>query len=173
MLSPLKHILTHSYKDGMVLFLNSHPESFPEAIQLAITNDQPYSWRAAWLLWSCLDQYGERCKIHINEIIESIPSKQDGHQRELLKILFELPLSEDQEGIVYNLCVNLWESIDKKPSIRYTAFRFMIKIAQKHHDLMREIHFLTEKHYLESLSPGVKKGIHKLLQSYGFIQFNK
>lgn len=165
LLSQLKHTLTNEYKERMIAFLNDHPESFQEAIELAIIDDQPYSWRSAWLLWSCLDKFGTQCQVYTDAIIKSIPSKADGHQRELLKILFELPLNETQEGILYDLCINLWLGIHKKPSIRYTAFRFLVKIATKHPDLIREIHYLTENKYLESLSPGVKKGVGKLLNT--------
>lgn len=50
----LEHILTNSYKADMISYLKSHPEDFDEAIKLAIADKQPYSWRAAWLLWSCM-----------------------------------------------------------------------------------------------------------------------
>jgi len=165
MLSPLKHILTHEYKDGMIVFLNTHPAYVIEAIELAIKDEQPYSWRSAWLLWSCMDKYHLICQEHTDAIINSIPSKSDGHQRELLKILYVLNLNDDQEGLVYDMCVRLWEDIQKKPSIRYTAYRFLIKIAQKHPDLLNEIKYLTEKQYIETLSPGIKKGIYKLIQT--------
>jgi hypothetical protein len=36
----------------LISYLSAHPEYFEEAITLAISDKQPYSWRAAWLLWS-------------------------------------------------------------------------------------------------------------------------
>ena len=62
----LEHILTNSYKADMISYMKSHPEDFEEAIKLAITDKQPYSWRAAWLLWSCMDKNDQR----INKYIE-------------------------------------------------------------------------------------------------------
>ena len=52
----------------------------------------------------------------------------------------------------------------KKPSIRYTAFRFLVKITDKHPELRKELNFLLEPRYFETLSPGVKKGVYKMLK---------
>ncbi len=165
MLTPLEETLTTLYKDGMVTFLNKHPEYFEEAIQLAITDKQPYSWRSAWLLWSVMTKNDPRFDKYIPSILESIKNKQDGHQRELLKILYLLEINEEHEGYLFDLCISLWENIQKKPSIRYTAFRFLVKITKKHPELRKEIDFLLEPRYFETLSPGVKKGVFKMLKN--------
>ena len=36
----------------MIAYMETHPEAYEEAVQLAISDKQPYAWRAAWLLWS-------------------------------------------------------------------------------------------------------------------------
>jgi hypothetical protein len=43
--SPLEEKLLNSYKDEMISFMDTHPEFFKEAIELAIADKQPYSWR--------------------------------------------------------------------------------------------------------------------------------
>lgn len=60
MASALENKLISTYKDEMILFLNNHPEYFNEAIQLAISDKQPFSWRAAFLLWSCIADNDKR-----------------------------------------------------------------------------------------------------------------
>ena len=159
----LEHILLNSYKDGMISFMNAHPEVYDEAVQLAISDKQPYAWRAAWLLWSCIKKNDKRIRKHIKEIVKAVPTKNDGHQRELIKILHQLELSERHESILFNICMNVWGQIGKTPSVRVTAFRFILKMAKKHPDLLNEIIYLTEDHYLESLSPGVKRSVQKLI----------
>ena len=71
----------------MIAYMETHPEAYEEAVQLAISDKQPYAWRAAWLLWSCLEENDRRVQKHVKEIVKSVKSKNDGHQRELLKIL--------------------------------------------------------------------------------------
>jgi hypothetical protein len=155
----LEDILTTQYKKEMISFLNSHPEYFDEAIELAMSEKQPYSWRAAWLLWSCIEENDHRIKVYVDKILNSLKTKQDGHQRELIKILSIMELNEEQEGHLFNLCMELWEKINKRPSVRYIAFKFIIKTALKHPDLCNEIRFLIQDHYMESLSPGIKRSI--------------
>ncbi|HET56230.1 MAG TPA: hypothetical protein ENN33_13585 [Ignavibacteria bacterium] len=60
----------------------------------------------------------KRIRKNIDKILTVLPSKQDGHQRELIKILLQMKLNEEQEGKLFNICMTLWEGLDKKPSIR-------------------------------------------------------
>ena len=148
----------------MISFMHAHPEYFEEAIQLAISDRQPYAWRAAWLLWSCIEENDDRIKKYIRNIVDTLETKDDGHQRELLKILLKLELNEEYESILFDHCMNIWEGINKSPSVRVNALKFIIKIAKKHPELAKEITYLTEDHYLESLSPGAKNSVSKLMK---------
>jgi hypothetical protein len=127
----LEKVLMNFYKEEMILYLASHPETFEEAIHLAVTDKQSYSWRAAWLLWSCLEENDGRIKKHIPRIISCLKDKGDGHQRELLKILFIMDIDEEFEGILFDHCIRIWEKINKKPSVRYNAFKLIVKISRK------------------------------------------
>ena len=162
--SILENKLMTLYKDEMISFLKSNPEYFEEAIQLAISDKQPYSWRAAFSLWGTIEENDKRIKKHIESIVNCIQEKEDGHQRELLKILYKMEISEKYEGKIFDICMNLWEQISKNPSVRMTAFKFILKISKKHPELLEEISFLTQEQYLESLSPGVKRSIEKMME---------
>lgn len=162
--SKLEYVLTHSHKSEMISFMNAHPECYEEAVALAIGNKQPYSWRSAWLLWSCIEKNDPRIQNHIQSILDNIKNKSDGHQRELIKILFEMHLEEEQEGLLYDLCVCLWKQTDKKPSMRFTAFKCLLKIANSHPGLTNELMLLTQDKYVETLSPGVKRSILKMIK---------
>lgn len=162
--SELELKLISSYKNEMISFMETHPECFYEAIELAISDKEKLCWRSAWLLWSAMEKNDPRIRPHINKIIKVIPEKEDGHQRELLKILSKMKLNEEQEGILFNICLNLWEALGKTPSIRHIAFKFIIKTAKNYPELKSEIEFLTQQHYLETLSPGVKRSISKMVK---------
>ncbi|MCW8804009.1 MAG: hypothetical protein OQK57_06390 [Ignavibacteriaceae bacterium] len=164
--STLEHKLLNSYKDEMISFMATHPEFFEEAIELAVADKQPYSWRAAWLLWSCMEENDRRIRKYIKKIVSSIKTKDDGHQRELIKILLQMELKEEYEGILFNLCMDIWEQINKTPSVRINALKFIIKVAKKHPELSQEITFLTQDHYLESLSPGVKHSVSRMMKEF-------
>ena len=164
--SELENKLVNSYKEEMISFMETHPEYFNEAIELAISDKQPFSWRAAWLLWSCMEENDPRIKKYVSDIVNCIKSKEDGHQRELIKILLQMELNKKHEGVLFNVCMDLWEQINKTPSVRFTAMKFIIKIARKHPGLSNEITFLLQDQYLESLSPGAKRSILKMTKEF-------
>lgn len=164
MQTELEQILISTYKDGMIEYMETHPEAYEEAVQLAISDKQPFAWRAAWLLWSCMEMNDERIRKHVKEIVKSIKSKNDGHQRELLKILLLMNMDKKYEGILFNLCLELWEEINKTPSVRMTAFKFILKLVKKHPELSNEITFLLQERFLDTLSPGVRKSISKMMK---------
>ena len=164
MTSQLKSKLISSYKEEMVAFLKSQPERFTEAIELAISDDQPFAWRSAFLLSSCIEDNDTRVKKYIKPILACIKSKKDGHQRELLKILYKMQLTDKSEGIVFDICIRLWEQISKDPSVRITALKFIFKIAKQHPELLNEITPLMQDHYLELLSHGVKRSVNRMIK---------
>lgn len=163
MQSQLKNILISSHKEGMIAFLKSNPEYFNEALDLAISDDQPFAWRSAFLLGSCMKDNDIRVKKYLRSIITCLPLKSDGHQRDLLRVLYRMKLTDKNEGLVFDACIRLWEQIGKAPSVRVMAFKFIIKIAKQHPELLNEISVLMQDHYLESLSPGIKCSVRKMI----------
>ncbi len=160
----LENKLMSYYKNEMISFLKSNPEHFDEAIKLSISDKQPYSWRAAFLIWGCMEENDTRIQKHINSIVKSIKDKKDGHQRELLKIIYKMEINKKYEGRIFDICMNIWEQISKDPSVRMTALKYIIKIAKKYPELLEEIIPFTQDHYLESLSPGIKRSIEKMME---------
>lgn len=152
------------YKEDMIKFMASHPEAFEEAIRLAVENRQSLSWRAAWLLWSCMEENDARVREHVPAIIRSLQGKSDGHQRELLKILYLMEIDEFLEGALFDHCVRLWEKVHKQASVRINALKVILKLVGKHPDLAQEIAFLTEDHYVDTLSPGVQRAVRRMLK---------
>ena len=157
-----EHLLTNSHKADMIAYMESHPEDFTEAIKLAIADKQPYSWRASWLLWSCMDKNDKRVSKYLKKIIDILPERKDNQQRELLMVLQRMELNDEYEGQLFDSCTKIWEQIGKNPSLRYNALKTLVAISKKHPDLSREIKTLTESYYTDNLSDSVKKSITKL-----------
>lgn len=161
----LEKILIRRHKAEMTSFINSHPESFEELIYLSKADKQPYSWRAAWLLWSSMTKNDKRIRKHLKEMIFVLPDRKDNQNRELFKVLEQMEISEDLEGQLFNHCMSVWEKTEKQPSVRINAFKVLYKIAQKHPELATELNFVTLEHYTESLSPGVKHSLNKMIRN--------
>jgi hypothetical protein len=150
-------------KEMMLGYLDDHPELEEYTIQLAYQNLDPQSWRACWLTQLVCTKNDPRLKPHINEMIQSLIGKSDGHQRELLKVIQKADWNEDQEGYLFEQCLSICGSIEKSPSVRITAFRVLAKLIGKYPELWYEIQFIIEEDYLDTLSHGIKNGFIKEL----------
>lgn len=165
-MSDLEYILTHTHKEEMVAYVQQHPETFEELIQLALAHKNIYSWRAAWLLWDCAKPNDPRLQPYLPDFVAALKEKEDNHAREICKILYLMEIEEAVEGELFDICVEFWTKINKKPAVRLNAFKLLLKIAAKHPELRDEISFLVEDHYLEELSPGVKHSIAKMIKAF-------
>jgi hypothetical protein len=164
--SPFEELLISCYKDRMIAYMHAHPEAYDEAAKLAVTDKQPFAWRAAWLLWSCITPDDARIKKHLNKFIRYIPIAQQNQKRELLKIALSMKLSERQESRLFDVSIDLWKDISKDPSIRMMAFRMLLKITEKYPELIHEVLLLTNEHYLKTLSPGVQHSMRRVIKQF-------
>lgn len=164
MKTALERILMEAYKEEMISFMAEHPEHFDEAVRLALSDTQPLAWRAAWLLHDCMEENDARIRGHVDDIVNAIPERPDGHQRELLKILLRVNISEEYEGRLFDLCMTVWETPTKPPSARITAMKHIIGLARKYPELANEIKALTQDRHLEKLSPGARRSVIRMLR---------
>lgn len=163
--SNLEHFIISSHKADIITYMHDHPEAFNLMIELALADKQPYSWRAAWVLWSCMEKNDSRILNYLKEIIEILPQRKGNQQRELMLVLQRMELNSDDEGLLFDICAKIWEKTDQQSSVRYNAFRLMSGIADKYLELKEEIKTWTEPHYTVSLSAGVRKAISKRMKS--------
>jgi hypothetical protein len=160
----LEHILASGNKAQMISYIDAHPGDFEELIQLACADKPLYSWRAAFLLWSCMDDNDHRIQKYIKTILHILPTKNANHQREILKILLRMEISEEDEGFLFDHCISVWKKIGNRPSIRHTAFRVIARTINTHAELYYEISFLIQNQYVESLSSAAKKSIFRMIK---------
>ena len=160
----LELILARSYKADALAYMDAHPEDFKKLVEIALSNHHHTNWRAAWLAFNCMEDNDLRLQPFIGRMVVLLPQLEEGHQRELLKILFRMQLGEDHESLLFDHCVGLWESVKKSPSLRYIAFRFMMRVAEHYPELRHEILVLTQPQYVNALSPGIKNSVNKMIR---------
>jgi hypothetical protein len=115
------------------------------------------SWRSAWVVVHLMKEDDPKIKKHLTKIIKNIEGKTDGHQRELIKIVRKMNLNEDQEGLFFDVCMNIWEEVKKQPAVRYYCALFILEMARKHPEIKNELEYLTSDYYTQTLSPGIKR----------------
>ena len=149
-------------REPIIAHLKEHEEARKHFLEIILLRDE-FAWRAAWLLKgavSAQDNYDD----FIERAIKLIPDLPDGHQREILKLLEIVTINESLEGPLFDVCMRIWESPGKIPSTRMTAFLFILETVKKYPELKTELTHLTQDHYMESLSPGVKRVLEKRIK---------
>jgi hypothetical protein len=148
-------------REIMIEAVKSSETHFQEAVKIALSAKEPACWRAAWILEASVRKNDKRLEAYADQLIETIAGKADGYQRELIKLIFKIELSEEQEGRLFDICVSIWESVGKSSSVRCFAFNFISDVVSKYPELVNEVAFLTQSEYLEPLSPGIRRSVEK------------
>lgn len=148
---------TYKKNELLISHLKAHPHLFPQLIKEACNIKYDKAWRCAMLIGHLMDKNDSRILPHINSFITALANtKSDGLQRQILVILDQMNFTEDQEGILFNHCLTIWETLSKIPSTRIRAFWMMEKISTAYPELQKELQHFTTPYYTETLSPGIK-----------------
>tara|TARA_B100000683_G_scaffold147370_1_gene142843 strand:- start:361 stop:798 length:438 start_codon:yes stop_codon:yes gene_type:complete len=135
-----------------------------DRLKLALRNDKD-SWIHAWQINHTKKTELNKLEGQIKKIILAIDGKNDGHQRELLKVLLKLNLKDDQLSLLWDICLRIWLDIQKQSSVRISAYKILVFTAKKFKPLSDELIRLTEEKHVSSLSNGIKNSTYKNLLS--------
>lgn len=130
----------------------------------ALRNDIE-SWIHAWQINHVKKTELIKIQKQVDKIISAIDSKNDGHQRELLKVLLKLNLTDDQLSLLWDICLRIWLDIQKQSSVRISAYKILVNTAKKFKPLSDELVRLTEEKHITSLSNGIRNSTYKNLLS--------
>ncbi len=166
--TPFEQVLLSSYKQGMISYMHSHPEAYSEAVSLAVSDKQPFSWRAAQLLWSCIKPDDPRIRRHLKKIITYLPFAVDNQKSQLFKILLLMNIPNNLGGLVLEESINCWKDITKMASLRFRALMMLLVISKRFPELSHEISLLHNEHFFSTFSPGVKRSAKRLFREFGY-----
>lgn len=133
-----------------------------DRLKHALRNDKD-SWIHAWQINHAKKTELNKLEGQIKKIISAIDGKKDGHQRELLKVLLKLNLTDDQLSLLWDICLRIWLDIQKQSSVRISAYKILVHTAKKYKPLSDELIRLTEDKHVSSLSNGIKNSTYKNL----------
>lgn len=149
-------ILGRFQKIEMLNLINSVPNNFSKLIEYSLSDEEKFTWRAAWLINQTMEYNDIRLLEFVEKFILEIKNKKDGLQREILKIIEKMDISDDILGNLFDECVFIWKDVDKIPSVRITAFRIILNISKKYNEFVNEIEIFLGEEYSKSLSAGIK-----------------
>lgn len=141
----------------MASYLYLHLENFEQLILFVFNRNDKLSWRSAWMIFSLMPNNDVRIQPHLKQLIDYLPNAGESLQRELLKIISKMEISEEYEAFLVNHCISIWEQVNKSPSVRYHALKTVLRLTKKYPELKSEIEYLIQEHYVETLSPAIRK----------------
>jgi hypothetical protein len=151
-------------KDNYLKILKARPDYIEPLLEICKSDLNPQAWRAAWLLRHTLEQNDPRLIRHLDDIASLLRGKADGHQRELLLLFEKSELNQQLSGILFDESSRIWQAVGKKPSTRITAFKSLVRIANRYPELKQELSLLSTDHYTDTLSPGIKKMLFRIIR---------
>ncbi len=136
----------------------------PHLRAVCLSDDLKLNWRAAWILGSFPQEDLEQIFPDPEVLIACLnrPSKKDGYWREILKIIARLPLNENQEGLLYEAALKLWENLALASAVRLQALYALARVARNYPELKQEILAYQDAHYMQGISPGISNQVQKL-----------
>lgn len=155
----LEYVMKHYRKDGMMRVVAERPGAVQELADMVLGSDPYIAWRSAWLLWSSMEPDDIRVKPFVDRYLEHLPNVADNLKREIFKVLEMMNLSEKQEAILFDICVEEWKSVFKKPGVRFNAFKILVKIIHKYPEMSDFLDLLTEDQYLDTMSLTARKSL--------------
>ncbi len=81
-------------REATSTYIGRQKDAFNFLVTLMQKEEQPASWRAAWIVNHLSEKNDKRLQKPLHNIIKSIKGKEDGHQRELIKIVRKMQLNE-------------------------------------------------------------------------------
>jgi len=138
----IKQILDTSSKkkiDFLLSEIKKKPVLAEEVLSLALINEHPFSWRAAW----ALSHYSKKNKKFIEDnqdriILKLEEIKHPSQVGCLLITLNNIELDSENLGIVADVCIAMLKGEIEAGYIRMYAMEVMIKIAKQYPELSHE-----------------------------------
>ena len=155
-------VLTRCTKSQMIAAVRRHPRCFDQALHILLEGKVVYSWRAAWLLNCNMKHHDSRIRKHVDDLVKLLPHRPENEQREILKILLRMEISEDTEGLLLDHCISIWQNPSIRPAVRYYALKLVSNIAVRHPELRHELQLLVQDFHLETITPEIRRSVLKL-----------
>ncbi|MEM7296884.1 MAG: hypothetical protein AAF391_01295 [Bacteroidota bacterium] len=141
----------------MLTKIRSDDKNIDLLLQWSIVTDQPLGWRSVWLLRQILKKNDPILRPHIQKALDLFTTFNESQKREWLKLLENQDLDDDEEGFLFDHCINEWKRINYHPALRASAASILFKVLKKYPELKEELSHLMTSEYMESLSPGIKR----------------
>lgn len=127
--------------DKVVLFVGNDESRFAELMSLVLANKKPVSQRAAWAMSLVVLKFPFLFEPYFESVLKCIrqPNVHDSVLRNSLKILAELPIPDQFQGLVVDACLEFILEPQKPSAIKAFAITCLQNICRQHPELASEV----------------------------------
>ena len=158
----------HSKANSLAIaeYIGNDPQRFTELMVPMLSEDSLLAQRAAWVFSSVGEAHPSLLLPYLDQLIDQLEDPvHPAISRNILRILAEadLPLSEDQEGLLVNSCFELMANPKVAVAIRVYAMQCIANLLDTYPELAIELKPLIEDG-LEHGSAGFRSRGNKILK---------
>ncbi|MFZ5940121.1 MAG: hypothetical protein ACOYXB_06065 [Bacteroidota bacterium] len=131
-------------RDRIISEIGSSQENFDELVSLMIFEDDPVSWRAAWVADYCDEACPGLATRHLPALIRQLPKKSDGFRRSCLRMISRHKVGPKEQGRLADLCFN-WMVTETVPvAIKVHCMQILANLTQQYPELTGELVMVIE-----------------------------
>ncbi len=141
--------------------VRENPLIFDELWTIALSEELPINWRAAWAIKGIWEESPELVSPHLSNMRRALANiKQDGVKREFLKMISENPLPDDEEelGILLKYCFDWLASPMEPIAVRVHSMEILFQISAQIPEIIPELKTTIEVAMQEGSAGMVSRG---------------
>jgi len=138
----LKSELSKRHAVEIATMSEQNPLIYDELWAIAISDELPINWRAAWVIKGIWEKTPEVVVPFLGQMRKALPLiSQHGVRREILRILIEYPPPKDEEelGILLKCCFDWLANPTETVAVRAHAMEMLLQISSNIPEIIPEL----------------------------------
>jgi len=157
----LRSELSKRHAVEIVKMSAENPLIYDELWAIAISNELPINWRAAWVIKGIWEETPEKILPYLGQMRRALLSiKQHGVRREFLRILTEYPPPDDEKelGILLKCCFDWLAGPTETVAVRVHSMEILFQISKVIPEIIPELRTTIEVAMQEGSAGMVSRG---------------
>lgn len=144
----------------------SSPAMFKQLVKCFVSTDMELSKRAAWSLGWAAKQCPALVYPHLKDIIAMLdaPGRHPAILRNAVRVLEELEIPEDYEGLVMDACFRLVATPNVAPAVKAFSLTVLHRLAMRYPEIKHELQLVIEENF-DNESPAFRSRGRKILKA--------
>ena len=119
--------------------ITNNPEYFQLLMGIALYNNEPKSWRAAYMVDKIHDDFPGLILPFLEEITTKLQTEENTRKkRHFLKLISMNEIAQNNYGFLVDYCLNALTSAKEPPAVRVHAMQILFNISDKEPGLKSE-----------------------------------